>query len=60
MLYNTNLIALVGSGEQPEFSPRRLTLWNTSNSTILCELSFLTKIQGVKMNKLRFNQQINC
>ena len=30
MLFYTSLVAFVGSGEQPELSPRRLLLLNTS------------------------------
>jgi autophagy-related protein 18 len=55
MLYTTNLLALVGSLDETGsmFSPRRLTIWNTNNSTALCEISFLSNIIYVKMNKQR-------
>lgn len=34
MLYCTSLIALVGAGEQPAFSPRRLRIFNTKTEKV--------------------------
>lgn len=47
------MIALVGSGDEPLFSPRKLRLCNTRNNTLICELNFITAIQAVKLNKKR-------
>ncbi|XP_011079445.1 autophagy-related protein 18b [Sesamum indicum] len=44
MLYRTSLLAIVGAGEQPSLSPRRLCLFNTIKGTALRELNFLTSI----------------
>lgn len=52
MLYSSNLIAVVGSSEDSNlFSSKRLTLWNTNNYTAICEISFPSKVQSVKINK---------
>eukprot|EP00743_Colponemidia_sp_Colp-15_P006191 GILK01006657.1.p1 GENE.GILK01006657.1~~GILK01006657.1.p1 ORF type:complete len:397 (-),score=34.65 GILK01006657.1:89-1165(-) len=53
MLYCTSLVALVGAGEQPTFSPRRLIVWNTAESKCICELNFLTSILSVRLNRRR-------
>ena len=53
MLFSSSMIALVGSGDEPLFSPRKLRLCNTRNNTLICELNFITAIQAVKLNKKR-------
>ncbi|XP_028773637.1 autophagy-related protein 18b isoform X2 [Neltuma alba] len=51
MLFSSSLLAIVGAGEQPSLSPRRLCLFNTKTGTALRELNFLTSILAVRMNK---------
>ncbi|CAG8559757.1 4617_t:CDS:2 [Paraglomus brasilianum] len=53
MLFCTSLVALVGAGEQPAFSPRRLQITNTKRQTTICELSFSSSILAVKLNRRR-------
>eukprot|EP00299_Pterocystis_sp_00344_P013967 c6901_g1_i1.p1 GENE.c6901_g1_i1~~c6901_g1_i1.p1 ORF type:complete len:362 (+),score=42.44 c6901_g1_i1:30-1088(+) len=53
MLFNTSLIALVGAGDQPILSPRKLRLWNTATGSVASELNFLTSILAVRMNRKR-------
>ncbi|GAV74994.1 hypothetical protein CFOL_v3_18474 [Cephalotus follicularis] len=53
MLFSTSLLAIVGAGEQPSLSPRRLCLFNTTTGTALRELNFLTSILAVRLNKKR-------
>ncbi|TYZ64682.1 hypothetical protein PybrP1_006370 [[Pythium] brassicae (nom. inval.)] len=53
MLYCTSLVALVGAGEQPAFSPRRLRVWNTKTSAAICDLNFVTAVLAVRMNRQR-------
>ncbi|KAI3446697.1 hypothetical protein Pfo_003362 [Paulownia fortunei] len=53
MLYRSSLLAIVGAGEQPSLSPRRLCLFNTINGTALRELNFLTSILAVRVNRKR-------
>ncbi|KAG9455244.1 hypothetical protein H6P81_008148 [Aristolochia fimbriata] len=53
MLYSTNLLAVVGAGEQPSLSPRRLCLFNTITGSALRELNFLTSILAVRLNRKR-------
>jgi autophagy-related protein 18 len=49
----TQLLLLVGSGEHPAFSPKRLTIWNISERAPICETSFPETILAVRMNRLR-------
>ncbi|XP_076931529.1 autophagy-related protein 18b-like [Bidens hawaiensis] len=53
MLYTSNLLAIVGAGEQASLSPRRLCLFNTETGTALHELNFLTSVLAVCLNKKR-------
>ncbi|EXX77479.1 Atg18p [Rhizophagus irregularis DAOM 197198w] len=53
MLFCTSLVALVGAGEHPSFSPRRLQITNTKRQTTICELTFQTSILAVKLNRRR-------
>jgi autophagy-related protein 18 len=53
MLFCTSLVALVGAGEQPAFSPRRLQITNTKRQSTICELTFVSAILAVKMNRKR-------
>ena len=53
MLFSTSLVALVGNGDSPHLSPRKLRLVNTKKHSIICEITFPTSILSVKMNKRR-------
>jgi len=53
MLFCTSLVAVVGAGDQPSRSPRRLQIINTKTRTTICELNFVTAILSVKLNKKR-------
>jgi autophagy-related protein 18 len=53
MLFLTSLVALVGAGEQPSFSPRCVRLYNTKVRKKILELNFVTTVLNVLMNKSR-------
>ncbi|CAM9303486.1 unnamed protein product [Pylaiella littoralis] len=53
MLFSSSLVALVGSGDRPAFSPRRLCLWNTKKDHSICEVNFITAVLAVKLNRKR-------
>ncbi|XP_065849459.1 autophagy-related protein 18b isoform X1 [Euphorbia lathyris] len=53
MLYSSSLLAIVGAGEQPSLSPRRLCLFNITTGTALRELNFLTSLLAVRLNRKR-------
>ncbi|KAF9131550.1 autophagy protein [Mortierella sp. 14UC] len=53
MLFCTSLVAIVGAGDQPASSPRRLQIINTKRQSTICELTFPTSILSVKLNRKR-------
>ncbi|KAF9369561.1 autophagy protein, partial [Mortierella sp. AD011] len=53
MLFCTSLVAIVGAGDQPASSPRRLQILNTKRQSTICELTFPTTILSVKLNRKR-------
>ena len=53
MYESSQLLILVGAGEQPAFSPRRLTIWNIAERAPICETSFPDSVLSVQMNRIR-------
>lgn len=53
MLFCSSLLAIVGTGENPALSPRRLKIINTKRHTTICELTFPTSILSIRMNRER-------
>ena len=54
MLYTTNLVLLVGLTETGNLSPKKITIWSTSEKIILCSsYPFSGKINVAKINKQR-------
>ncbi|BGP40595.1 autophagy protein [Rhodotorula kratochvilovae] len=56
MLFCTSLVALVGAGDRPASSTRRLQIVNTKarlRQSTICELTFPTTILAVKLNRRR-------
>ncbi|MBW0497686.1 hypothetical protein O181_037401 [Austropuccinia psidii MF-1] len=53
MLFCTSLVALVGTGDRPSHSTRRLQIVNTKRQSTICELTFPTSILAVKLNRRR-------
>jgi autophagy-related protein 18 len=53
MLFCTSLVALVGAGDRPNTSLRRLQIVNTKRNSLICELNFPTTILAVRLNRRR-------
>ncbi|ETO10171.1 hypothetical protein RFI_27205, partial [Reticulomyxa filosa] len=53
MLFGTSLVALVGTAEHKESSPRTVKLYNTRSETEICHLNFKSTVRNIKMNKSR-------
>ena len=49
MLYKSNILALVGGGQIPQFSKNKLTLWDDHQGMIISQLRFNTNVIGVKL-----------
>ncbi len=50
MVHNSNILVLVGAGENPSFSQRKLMLWECESNSVNCETTFLYKIDAVCVN----------
>lgn len=55
MVHNSNILVLVGAGENPSFSQRKLMLWECESNSVNCETTFLYKIDAVCVNKSRYD-----
>jgi autophagy-related protein 18 len=53
MLFSTSLVAIVGTGEESSLSPRLLQIVNTKRESTICELTFISGILAVKLNRKR-------
>ncbi|KAH9814448.1 WD40-repeat-containing domain protein [Melampsora americana] len=53
MLFCTSLVALVGTGDRPSPSTRKLQIVNTKRQSTICELTFPTSVLAVKLNRRR-------
>ena len=51
MLYRTNIIALVGGGDNPKFPPNKVMLWDDSLMKCIGELNFKSDVRGVRLRK---------
>jgi len=51
MLYRTNIIALVGGGDNPKFPPNKVMLWDDSLMKCIGELNFKNDVRGVRLRK---------
>ena len=47
------LLVVVGAGDTPELSPRRLKVLNTSNHTCIADLTFVSSVLAVRLNRAR-------
>ena len=52
----TKLLAIVGTGEQTGFSQRKLSMWTTSSGAVVCETTFVFKIEAVLANAGRYGE----
>lgn len=53
MLGRTNILALVGGGMIPKFSPNKAIIWNEYQSKVMAELRFTSNVKKVKLTKTK-------
>ena len=53
MLYKSNILALVGGGINPKFSPNKVIIWDELNGKIISQLRFDTNVKNIKLTKVK-------
>lgn len=55
MLYRSNILAFVGGGKNPKYTPNKVILWDDHQSKVISELRFNSYVKNVKLKKDKYN-----
>jgi WD repeat-containing protein 45 len=56
MLYRSNILAIVGGGKNPKYTPNKVILWDDHQSKVISELRFNSYVKNVKLKKDKYNK----
>jgi WD repeat-containing protein 45 len=51
LLYRSNIMVFVGSGQKPEFPPNKVLFWDDSQLKVIGEINFKSIVRGVRLRE---------
>ena len=51
MLYKSNVVALLGGGRNPKYTPNKIVLWDDSQEKVITEIRLSNDVVNVKLKK---------